>query len=57
MPRADRLHVTHIAAAPDGDTFFPEISPAEWTAISRKTLPQSDGDTVKGEHATYVRRR
>jgi len=56
MPCADRLHITHIAAAPDGDTVFPDISPSEWTLVSREALPHSDGDTVTGEHATYARR-
>jgi dihydrofolate reductase len=57
LPRADRLYVTHVAAAPGGDTLFPEISPAEWTVVSREPLPPSDGDTVTGEHVVYARRR
>ena len=57
MPLADRLYVTHIAARPDGDTLFPEISPAEWSVVSREALPQSDGDTVTGEHVVYAKRR
>ena len=46
MPLADRLYVTHVAAEPEGDTLFPEISPAEWTEVSREPLPQSEGDTA-----------
>jgi dihydrofolate reductase len=57
LPRADRLYVTHVAAAPSGDTYFPEISPADWTVLSREPLPPSDGDTVTGEHVVYTRRR
>jgi len=56
MPRADRLYVTHVAATPSGDTYFPEISPAEWKVVSREALPRSDGDTVTGEHVVYARR-
>jgi dihydrofolate reductase len=57
MPMADRLHVTHIAAAPEGDVFFPQIAPAEWEEISREKLPASEGDTVAGVYAVYRRRR
>lgn len=56
MPIADRLHVTHIAAAPEGDVFFPEIAPAKWIEISREPLPQHEGDTVAGVYAVYQRR-
>jgi dihydrofolate reductase len=57
MPLADRLYVTHIAARPDGDTLFPEISPAEWSVVSREPLPPSEGDTVAGEYVVYAKRR
>jgi dihydrofolate reductase len=57
MPLADRLYVTHIAARPDGDTLFPEISPADWSVVSREALPKSGGDTVTGEHVVYGKRR
>ena len=32
MPLADELHVTHIDAVIDGDTFFPDIDSQEWIA-------------------------
>lgn len=57
MPLADRLRVTHIAAAPDGDAHFPAIVPADWEVVSREALPASEGDTVTGEHVVYARRR
>ena len=57
MPIADRLHVTHIAAAPEGDVFFPQVASAEWAEISREPLPASEGDTVAGVYAVYRRRR
>jgi dihydrofolate reductase len=56
MPLADRLHVTHIAAKPEGDVFFPEIAPADWVEVSRENLPRSDGDTATGVHVLYRRR-
>jgi len=57
MPFTDRLYVTEVAAAPEGDTFFPEIPPAEWAAISREPIARSEGDTATGEHIVYERRR
>jgi dihydrofolate reductase len=56
LPLAARLYVTHVAARPDGDTLFPEISPAAWAIVSRESLPRSDGDTAGGEHVVYARR-
>ena len=57
LPLASRLHVTHVAARPEGDTRFPEISPADWSVVSREPLPQSNGDTATAEHIVYARRR
>ena len=57
MPIADRLHITHVAAEPAGDTRFPAISPSEWTEISREPLPPSENDTAAAEHVIYARRR
>lgn len=31
MPYADRIHLTRIDYVYDADTFFPEISPNEWS--------------------------
>jgi dihydrofolate reductase len=57
LPRADRLHVTHVAAAPEGDVFFPDIGPEQWAEVSREPLPFNDGDTARGEYVVYERRR
>jgi dihydrofolate reductase len=57
LPLADRLYVTHVAAAPQGDTLFPDIAPADWVEVSRQTLPVSEGDTAAAVHAVYDRRR
>ncbi|WP_293786100.1 dihydrofolate reductase [uncultured Aeromicrobium sp.] len=34
---ADRMVVTHVALAPDGDAFFGPIDPSEWQESSRET--------------------
>lgn len=57
MPLADRLHITHIAIEPAGDTRFPEISPTEWAEIAREPLPPNEGDTATAEHVVYARPR
>ena len=57
VPMADRLHVTHVAAAPEGDVSFPDIAAAQWAEVSREPLPVSEGDTAAGVHAIYQRRR
>lgn len=30
LPQADRVYLTAVDAAPDGDVTFPELDPAEW---------------------------
>lgn len=34
MPLADRLYITDVDAAPEGDVFFPEIIDSEWAKIA-----------------------
>jgi dihydrofolate reductase len=41
MPLADELIITHVAAAPEADTFFPEISPENWR-IAREMFVEKD---------------
>jgi dihydrofolate reductase len=36
MPHADTLYLTLVHKPFEADTFFPEISPEEWTEISRE---------------------
>jgi dihydrofolate reductase len=41
---ADRLYVTEVHRAVDGDTVFPEIDPARWREVSREDFePQTEG--------------
>lgn len=35
LPQASRLYLTLIDAEIEGDAYFPEINPAEWTELSR----------------------
>ena len=56
MPRADRLEITHVHAAPEGDSFFPRIDSAEWQQRSRREVPPGPKDSASFALATYVRR-
>lgn len=56
LPLAARLDVTHVAAAPPGDVFFPPIDPATWIEVSRQALPRSDSDTSAAVNAIYQHR-
>lgn len=57
MPLADRLHVTHVLAAPDGDAHFPEIDPATWRLVSSQDVPAGDRDSHATRYAVYERRQ
>ena len=36
LPMANRLYITEVDAAPEGDTFFPVLAPAHWHEQSRE---------------------
>lgn len=50
LPRTTRLELTEVHRAPEGDAYFPEIDPAQWTEVARQNL---DGFSF----VTLVRRR
>lgn len=56
MPYADRLHITHVAAHPAGDTVFPAIDPAVWFRVSGEDVPAGEKDTAPTTYAVYARR-
>lgn len=56
LPRADRLHVTHVLAEIDGDTRFPAIEPAQWRTVSSETFPAGEKDTHATRYTVYERR-
>ena len=55
MARADRLDITHVHAAIDGDTFFPEIAAATWRETAREDHA-AEGDAPAFSFVTYARR-
>jgi dihydrofolate reductase len=56
MPLADRLYITHVAAAPAGDARFPAIDPASWEVAARHELARGERDSADFTVLTYVRR-
>ena len=56
LPLADRLEITHVHAAPEGDVTFPPIDPTVWREQARTEHAAGPGDDASFAVATYVRR-
>jgi dihydrofolate reductase len=57
MPRADRLEITRVHAAPPGDVKFPPIDPAHWREVRREPHKRGPDDDVDFTILTYERLR
>lgn len=55
--RADRLRLTRVDAAPEGDTVFPPIDPAAWDLVHEETLPRTERDDADATAQDFERRR
>lgn len=56
LPRATRMHLTHVDAAVAGaDAFFPRFEPAEWRVTARESHPADAKHAFAFEFADYVR--
>lgn len=51
LPMADRLYLTEVDAAPEGDVSFPDFDESEWREISTK---QFEAD-ARNDHAFTIR--
>ncbi|MEZ4995458.1 MAG: dihydrofolate reductase [Saprospiraceae bacterium] len=47
MPFLDRIYLTEVDAEPDGDVFFTDFNPKEWTLLSSEAHPADE----KNDHA------
>lgn len=56
IPCADILHVTHVDAEIDGDTYFPEIDGEIWQTVSSETVPAGEKDVYPTRYVIYQRR-
>lgn len=43
LPRADRIELTEVHAAPEGDVVMPPFNPAEWKESARADYPAEGG--------------
>jgi dihydrofolate reductase len=56
LPTADRLEITEVHAAIEGDTRFPVIDASAWQETSRHRHAASADDTADYSYVTYSRR-
>ena len=56
MKLATILHVTHITASIQGDTFFPAIDPTIWQAGEAEDVPAGEKDDFPTRFVTYRRK-
>jgi dihydrofolate reductase len=55
--RAERLHITEVDFAPEGDARFPPIDPALWREVTRTTGERSPRDDADFAFVDYERAR
>ena len=55
LPQADRLYLTELRTAIDGDTFFPEINRADWRETSRQDHTPEEPDGLAFSFVTLER--
>ena len=56
LPLADRLHITHVLAEIEGDTWFPPIDPGIWQPVQSLDVPAGERDSHATRHVVYERR-
>lgn len=54
MPLADKMIITHVHKTYECDTFFPEIDPREWQAVTHSERQHSTAGDVDFTISTYV---
>ena len=52
---ADRVYLTRVHAAPDGDTYFPELDKSVWEKISEQECPKCAKDDYAHSFVVYQR--
>lgn len=57
LPRADRMHLTLVHAAVDGDVRFPEFDSEAWRLVDREPHPADDRHPHPFTFMTYERVR
>ena len=57
MPLVDRLEITQIHSAPQGDACFPEIDLSVWRETARASHPAGPDDDAAYDLVTYRRKK
>ncbi|MVS98686.1 dihydrofolate reductase [Devosia marina] len=55
LPLADRLYISHVDLAPDGDVHFPPIDADEWRVVDEPDMPRSERDPATYAIRVYER--
>ena len=56
LPIATRLYITHVAAAPEGDVFFPEFDMELWQQVSAEHFNADEKHSAAFTIALYERK-
>lgn len=56
LDRAGRIYLTRVDAVVDGDTYFPQLDPREWSLTSVETHPADGRHAYAFEFRVYDRR-
>ncbi len=56
LPQTDRVELTEIALAPEGDAFFPPLDSSDWREIAREAPPRGPRDEADFAYVTLERR-
>jgi dihydrofolate reductase len=56
MAGAGVLKVTHIEAAIEGDTYFPDIDPDAWQPTAQEDVPKGEKDDYSSRFVVYRRK-
>jgi dihydrofolate reductase len=56
IARADRLYITEVDLAPEGDVHFPAIDPTLWREAKRERGVRGERDEAEFSYVDYVRR-
>ena len=56
LDRADRLYISHVDLAPDGEIVFPAIDPSIWEVIDQPAVIPSEKDAATYRVNVYARR-
>ena len=55
LPMAERIYLTEVDAALEGDTWFPEIPPQQWREVERQNYPVDEKNCFSMSFVTLQR--